>query len=243
MSNIMPRRKLQCILVDDDPSVHSIFKDYLNNNEYAEVTDYYDDPVKFIDSKKKPDLVFVDIELPNIDGFSLAISIKPTPVILFTGHAEKFRDIMNMMEAIDAFPKPIIKERLLKSVEDAYVLLNSAKSKKAHKLFHTDKGEVNVLLSDIFLVRTVKHSHRNLEMFLKGGRRHILVRYSLDEIHDIAEDLLRANRFELVSPDAIDIIEPNSMLKLKGLYENGKHIYSELHRNYRKDFLIRFPLS
>src|SRR5580704_9303591 len=132
------QRKLQCILVDDDPAIHKVFKEYLKDNEFAEVTDYYEDPTEFINANKKPDLVFLDIMMPNIDGLSLANMIRPTPVILFTGHKEKFRDIMNMMEAIDAFPKPIVKERLLKSVEDAYLLLNSAKFKRAHKIFRTD---------------------------------------------------------------------------------------------------------
>ena len=206
------------------------------------VTDYYEDPTEFINANKKADLVFLDIMMPNIDGLSLASMIKPTPVILFTGNTERFGDIMNMMEAIDAFPKPIRKERLLKSIEDAYVLLNSAKFKEAHKLFRTIEGQVNVLLSDILFVRTVKHSHRNVEIFLKGGKKHILVAYSLNDVHEIAGFLLQSNRFELVSPSAIEVIVPNSLLKLKGILDNGKVIHSELHRNYRKNFLLHFPL-
>jgi DNA-binding LytR/AlgR family response regulator len=234
-------RKLQCILVDDDRAIHKVFKEYLKDNEFAEVTDYYEDPIEFINSKKKPDLVFVDIELPKMDGFTLAINIRPTPVILFTRHAEKFRDIMNMMEAIDAFPKPIVKERLLKSVEKAHTLLNSGKYVEGYSFFHTNEGYINIQLSDILFVRTIKNSHRNLELYLKGGRKLILKGYSIEYIHKIAAFLLQPNRLELVSPDVVDVLEPNSLITLRGINDNGAKIHIELSRVFKKDFLSHFP--
>ena len=234
------QRKLQCILVDDDPAIHKIFREYLKDNEYAEVTDYYEDPIEFINSNKKPDLVFVDIELPNMDGFSLAINIKPTPVILFTGHAEKFRDIMNMMEAIDAFPKPILKERLLKSVEKAYFLLNSNKPQKRSETFNTDTGKATIILSDLLFVRTIKNTHRHLEAYLQGGQKVILKGYSLGKIHKKAGFLWQPNRAELVSPYAIMEIERNTLIKLIGVKDNGTPINSTLCRSFKKKFLYRY---
>src|SRR5580704_5606054 len=161
------QRKLQCILVDDDPAIHKVFKEYLKDNEFAVLTDYYEDPTEFINANKKPDLVFLDIMMPKIDGLRLASMIKPTPVILFTSNTERFGDIMNMMEAIDAFPKPILKERLLKSVEKAYFLLNSNKSQKRSEPFNTDTGKATIILSDLLFVRTIKNTHRLLEAYLK----------------------------------------------------------------------------
>jgi DNA-binding LytR/AlgR family response regulator len=230
-------RKLQCILVDDDPLIHDIFKKYLENNEYVEITDYYLDPREFANSNKKPDFVFLDVVMPYINGFSLAISIKPTPVILFTGRAEYFRDIMNKMEAIDAFPKPIAKERLLKSVEGAYHLLHSTKLKKTHQLFSTNEGQVNILLSDIFFVRTIKNTHRYLDVYLKDGRKLIFKGYSLEYIHKVAGFLLQSNRAELVSAEAVNVIEHNSLIKLHGISDNGKPITSSLCLSFRKTFL------
>ena len=233
------QRKLQCILVDDDPVVHNIFREYLENNEYAEVTDYYEDPVEFINSKKKPDLVFIDIVMPYVNGFELAKSIAPTPVILFTGRIEYFKDIMGAIYAIDAFSKPIEKERLLKSVKNAFILLNTNKHIKGYKLFHTDGGQVNILLTDILFVKTIKNSHRYLEAYLKGDRKFVLKGYSLEFIQNIARFLLQSNRGELVSPEAIGLIEHNSKIILCGVTENGKSLYSPLLLGYRKNFLAQ----
>jgi DNA-binding LytR/AlgR family response regulator len=234
-------RKLQCIVVDDDPLIHAIFKDYLKDNEYAEVTNFYDDPVEFINSNKKPDLVFLDIVMPHIDGFTVARKIKPTPVVLFTGISEHFQEIMNMIYAIDAFPKPILKERLLESIRKAYTLLNINKVSKERALFNTTNGQVSIVLKDILFVKTIKNSHRNLELYLKDGRKMILKGYSLELINNIAGFLLQSNRFELVSPDAVDFIEPNCLVKLKCIREDGMVLYTELHRSFRKCFLSHFP--
>jgi DNA-binding LytR/AlgR family response regulator len=235
------QRKLKCVLIDDDVVIHEIFQDYLRNNEYAEITDFYQDPLEFLNSGKNPDLVFLDVILPSMNGLSLAFKIKPTPVILFTGNSEYFKDIMNMIHSIDAFPKPIIKERLLESVKKAYTLLNSNRLTEGYAFFHTSEGNVHIQLSAILFVRTVKNSHRNLEVYLKGGRKLIIIGYSIEHIQKIAMFLLRPNRLELVSPNAIDLLESNSIILLRDVCYEGKKIRIELSRVYKKDFLLKLP--
>jgi len=178
--------------------------------------------------------------IPYIDGFTLAHLIKPTPVILFTGNVERFKDILNEIDIIDAFAKPILKERLLKSAEDAYVLLNPLKSFQKFVLFHTSEGEVNVFLTDILFVKTIKSSHRSLEVYLKGGRKLILKGYSLEYIHEIAGFLLLSNRGELVSPEAVDSFD-HKLIHLTGVSYKNKPAYSTLSRKHFKDFLSHFP--
>lgn len=203
------QRKLSCILVDDDYSIHDTFKEYLKECEYAEITDYYQDPRDFINSNKKPDLVFLDIMMPNMDGFTVAHSIKPIPVIFFTGQSELFRDIMNELDTIDAFPKPIIKERLLFSVKRAYKLLIQVKEKNEigiHTYWEFNaKGrsdKVFIRIKDIVYVKT-HHDPRNKLVIMADGTQHIFTGYNMEEMLKIASHLLQPNKSELVSSDII----------------------------------------
>lgn len=201
------KRKLQCILVDDEPWVYDVFKEYLKNNEYAIITDYYQDPIEFLRSNKKPDLVFIDIVLPNIDGFTVAHSIQPIPVILFTGDTKRFGDILNMIEPIDVFSKPIIKERLLSSVKKAYKLLVEERNEvetHAHWEFNTKgkKDKIFVKIKDIVYV-TTHDDPRNKLVTMSDGTEHIIMDYSMEEILTIATHLLQPNKSELVSSDII----------------------------------------
>lgn len=234
------QRKLQCILVDDDPSVHDIFKEYLKDNEYAEITDYFQDPRDFIKAKKKAELVFIDIVMPYVDGFTLAYSIKPTPVILFTGDPRHFKDILDMVDAIDVFPKPIVRERLLKSVKDAFVLLTAERPERGFAFFHTDEGRVNIMLSNILFVRAVKNTHGTVELFLKGDNKIIIKGYTIEYIHDKARFLAQSNRAELLSPMAIGLFEHN-VIHLIGVSDKNKPICSTLTRNFRVNFLAYIP--
>jgi len=233
-------KKLQCILVDDDLGIHDIFREYLKDSEYAEITDYFNDPREFLRSNKKPDLVFIDIVMPHIDGFTLSHRLKPLPVILFTGKAEYFKEIMEMIDPIDTFSKPIIKERLLRAVKKAHVMLSYNSSKKEYELFNTDSGKVNVLLTDILFVRTIKNSHRFLEIYLKGGRKIVIKGYSLEYIRSVAGFLLQSNRSELISPEAIDVIEHGTFIKMRGVSDNSKLLHSVICRTFHKDFLSGF---
>jgi DNA-binding LytR/AlgR family response regulator len=175
--------------------------------------------------------------MPYIDGFTLAHSIKPIPVILFTGDTERFRDILNIVEPIDVFSKPISKERLLKSVKNALLVLSQNKSPQEPVLLYTSEGAVNILLTDILFVKTIKNSHRYLEAYLKEGRKIVLKGYTLKHIHKVAGFLLQANRTELVAPAAIDKIERNFSIKLSCVNDNGKLLYSKVCLSFRKEFL------
>lgn len=197
-------RKLSCILVDDTPSIYDVFKEYLENNEYAEITDYYQDSREFLRSNKKPDLVFLDIVMPYVDGFTVAHSIKPTPVIFFTGQPEKFRDIMNELDIIDVFAKPIIRERLLFSVKKAYKLLIQERNEIIHWEFNTREriDKIVVRIKDIVYV-TTHRDPRNKLVIMADGTQHIFTGYSMEEILKIASHLLQPNKSELVSSDII----------------------------------------
>ena len=203
------QKKLQCILVDDDPKIHDVFRDYLRNCEYAVITDYYQDPREFIKANKKPDLVFLDIMMKHMDGFTVAHSIKPTPVIFFTGKPEKFREIMNELDALDAFPKPIVKERLLLSVKKAHRLLIQSEERNGaeahtHWEFSTMgiKDKVVIKIKDIVYVNT-HHDPRNKLVKMADGTEHVFMDYSMEEMIAIVPHLLQPNKSELVSSDII----------------------------------------
>jgi len=106
-----------------------------------------------------------------------------------------------------------------------------------YELFHTNDGKVNVLLSDILFVKTIKNSHRFIEVYLKGGVKLIIKGYSLEYIHGVAGFLLQSNRSELVSPQAIALLEHNSLIKLRDVSDNGKPLHSELCHSFRNNFL------
>lgn len=202
--------KLYCVLVDDDPLIHDIFREYLKDCEFVEMVGYYQNPIEFLKSNKKTDLVFIDIVMPEMNGFELARIIKPTHVVLFTGDKGYFKDILNELGPVDAFAKPITKERLLASLDKAYKLnfpeleKNMKPSPKYTKFKAKGKeGKVLIKTEDILYVTTDYNDHRNKEVIMANGTEYIIMDYTMFEILTYAPHLLQPNQSVLVDIDFI----------------------------------------
>jgi two-component system, LytTR family, response regulator len=113
--------KLRCIIVDDEPGAQHILENYLGRVEQVELAGKFFnaiDAFNFI--KKTPvDIILLDINLPETDGFGLIHMLEHNPGIIFTtaysDHALKGFDY----NAIDYLLKPIRFERFVVAIEKA----------------------------------------------------------------------------------------------------------------------------
>ncbi|MBI5201641.1 MAG: response regulator [Elusimicrobia bacterium] len=116
--------KKSIVLVDDEPIVCETVKITLSSRGYKIKT--VEDPSGAIDAirKAKPDLVILDLYMPNIDGASLCRKLKEDedlkdiPVLFFSGSSKPV-DVMSGLKAggYDYVAKPIDGEELLAKVE------------------------------------------------------------------------------------------------------------------------------
>lgn len=115
---------------------------------------------------------------------------------------------------------------------------------KEYYLFNLSGGrkKVKVLLYDILLVRAIKGGHADKLIYLKGNVSHLIRGHSLNELINITSFLLQCNKQDLVSLDAVDYVEEDSIY-LNGVTIDGKPIFVTLNRTYRKSFLTFFHYS
>lgn len=110
----MPR----IIVVEDDPEIRSLVKEYLSRNGYR--VDVADGGVTFdrlMAQYGEPDLIVLDIMLPGEDGFSICRRLRASsrvPVIMLTARGEDVDRIVGLeMGADDYLPKPFNPRELL----------------------------------------------------------------------------------------------------------------------------------
>ena len=114
------------IIVDDDEMQIDFLRmqlDHIEELNCLEVcTNAFDARKKIIELK--PDLLILDIEMPELSGIQLVKSIKEVPAVIFvtshTGYALEAFDV----EAIDYIVKPVAPERLIRASWPAILLLN-----------------------------------------------------------------------------------------------------------------------
>ena len=111
-------KNIQCIIVDDEPVAREILENHLNKIEAVTVVATCKNAIEAFNqlNSNTIDLIFLDINMPEISGLSFAKSINTNIKVIFTtAYREYAVDGFNL-QAVDYLLKPISFERLLQAV-------------------------------------------------------------------------------------------------------------------------------
>lgn len=120
-------RPLTCMIVDDEPLAVRLLESYVEKTPDLQLLASYTDSITAINAvrEQKPNLLFLDIQMPNIDGMELAHSLTEQTRVVFTTAFKEYAFESYEVNALDFLLKPIRYNKYLGSVE------------KARKLFDT----------------------------------------------------------------------------------------------------------
>src|SRR5215211_5621595 len=110
---------IKTILIDDEPLARSIVREYLQAYSEIEIVQEFNDGfegVKAITSHK-PALIFLDIQMPKINGFEMLELLDQPPSVIFTTAFDEYAIKAFETHAVDYLLKPFSKERFDKAVE------------------------------------------------------------------------------------------------------------------------------
>lgn len=109
---------MKVIIIDDEPLARSIIREYLQNHPdltlIAECNDGFEG-VKSI-QQFQPDLIFLDIQMPKINGFEMLELIDEPPAVIFTTAFDEFAIKAFESHAVDYLLKPFSQERFDKAI-------------------------------------------------------------------------------------------------------------------------------
>ncbi len=111
--------KLQTIIIEDEELARNLLRSYLKDHPDVDIICECEngfDGVKAINDKK-PDLVFLDIQMPKITGFEMIELLDYKPQIIFTTAYDQYALKAFELNAVDYLLKPFSKDRLLAAVE------------------------------------------------------------------------------------------------------------------------------
>ncbi len=109
---------IKAIIIDDEPLARSIVKEYLehhkNINMVQECSDGFEG-VKAI-MQHQPDLIFLDVQMPKVNGFEMLELIEQPPAVIFTTAFDEYAMKAFDAHAVDYLLKPFSKERFDKAL-------------------------------------------------------------------------------------------------------------------------------
>ncbi len=110
---------IKAVLIDDEPLSREIIKSYLRNFSEIEIVEECNDGfegVKVI-QQHQPELIFLDIQMPKINGFEMLELIQPAPAVIFITAFDEFALKAFEANAIDYLLKPVAEDRFQKAVQ------------------------------------------------------------------------------------------------------------------------------
>ena len=140
---------MKCIAIDDEPLALDLLRKYISGFPVLQLLETFDDAIEgavFL-KNNRIDLLFVDINMPDLTGLDLVAGLEYKPLIIFTTAHKKFAHEGFELEALDYLLKPITIERFEKAVTRAVAQFEFRKSAK------TDISETLIVRSEYKIVK------------------------------------------------------------------------------------------
>lgn len=208
--------KIQCILADDEPLARRGIENFIREIPFLELTDSCSSAIEVIDilGSKKPDLLFLDIQMPGMTGLELLKSIPNLPLTIITTAYPNHALESYELDVLDYLLKPVPFERFVKAVNKArdYFLLTQAKSTTVapdYCFIKCDKTFEKILYNDIVYVE----GFVNYVVLHTTGKKFISY-LTLKAVEDQLPDdkFIKINKSYLVSLQKINRIEGNELV-------------------------------
>jgi two-component system LytT family response regulator len=122
---------IKAIIIDDEPLARSIVKEYLQDSDQIEIVQECNDGFEGVKAimQHKPHLIFLDIQMPKINGFEMLELVEEKPSVIFTTAFDEYAIRAFETHAVDYLLKPFTKERFEKALEKFF---NQAPLQKRH---------------------------------------------------------------------------------------------------------------
>ena len=116
--------KIKCLVVDDEPLARDLMRSHLEKLENFEIVAECSDAMKALQALRnyKVDLMFMDIQMPQITGIEFLKTLKNPPCVIFTTAYREYAVDGFELDVVDFLLKPITFERFLKSVNKYFLL-------------------------------------------------------------------------------------------------------------------------
>src|ERR1700704_3696579 len=127
------------VIIDDEMLARSIVKEYLQKHPQLQLAAECSDGFEGLKAiqQYQPDLIFLDIQMPKINGFEMLELLEQTPAVIFTTAFDEYAIKAFEAHAIDYFLKPFDQERFDKAIAKWTEQKNVNTDKSTQELLET----------------------------------------------------------------------------------------------------------
>ncbi len=219
---------MKTIIIDDEPLAIDVLVDYCKKMDFIQLEGTFTNPLEAISTikEKKIDLIFCDIDMPQISGIDFIKSLDNKPMFIFTTAYSQYAVEGFNLNAVDYLVKPIPYNRFIKAVSRAKEILTYKKKPVNNNVFpsHGDVNEsqnyifvkaeyesIKINLNEIEYIQGLKDY---LKVHITGTNKAILTLMSFKEILDKlpSNQFLRVHKSFVVNVTCIKTVQRNRIV-------------------------------
>ena len=209
--------KIKCLIIDDEPLAISVIENHLKSFDNMEIVETFNNPLKAyrVLEQEKIDVIFLDINMPQMTGFMFIENLSYKPLIVITTAYREYAVKSFELNILDYLVKPIPFNRFLKTVNKIYQQVYVGGSSKGaglkqepHIFLKVNKKLVKINLNDILYVESLKDY---IKIITSAGD--YVVHKSLSAITEELpqSNFMRIHRSYTISINKIEALEGNTV--------------------------------
>ncbi|MDX9940961.1 MAG: LytTR family transcriptional regulator DNA-binding domain-containing protein [Bacteroidales bacterium] len=235
-------KSYKALIIEDEQPARDLLKEFLKEFEQIELAGEYGDGFEGLKAinRLKPELIFLDIQMPRIDGFEMLelVDEENLPLVIFTTAYDQYALKAFEYNALDYLLKPVMAGRFRVAVQKALQSLDAGNGKREE----LSKALNNRMEEGAFLDRIVLRSGEGIQVIaeediycLEAQDDYVLIATCGEEFlkkktlkyfedHLDPAFFVRVHRSYIVRLDAIQKIEPYSKDAYLAILKNGRKV-------------------
>ncbi len=207
---------IRTIAIDDEPLALQLVNSYISKTPFLEAVASFDNPLDAMDflSANPVDLIFLDIQMPDLTGIEFSRILENKPKIVFTTAYAKYALEGFKVDAVDYLLKPFSYEEFLTAARKAEKLIKLEKAAQneeveANNEFLFLKSDYKIRRINFNDIRYIEGLKDYVKVYLQNEPKPVMSLSSLKALETKLPEskFMRVHRSYIVNLDKIEIIE------------------------------------
>jgi len=211
---------LNCVIIDDEPLALDLLKSYIEKTTFLNLVGSYTNAIqamKDISNKQPVQLMFLDIQMPGIDGLEFAKLLDPSTRVVFTTAFEQYALESYKVNALDYLLKPISYMDFLQSVNKAVhwfdihnrSLQTPIEKANIHQDYIYVKSDYKLLQIPLNQILYIEGLKDYVKIYIEGESKPILSLISMKIMEERlpSSQFIRVHRSYIVQKSKIKVVD------------------------------------
>jgi len=216
--------KLNCVIIEDEPLARNLMTEYVRKVPELNLLNAFSNPLEALEALRtlSVDLLFLDVQMPEITGISLLKVLKKRPLVVLTTAYSEYALEGYELDVADYLLKPITFERFLKSVDK---IMQRLEAEPKHVITQTENSPAPTF---VFVKDGTKLVKIQLDeiLYVEGLKDYVTIHTTHQKITTLqrmkaleeqlpTDKFIRIHNSFIVALNAIEVVQKNEV-EIKG---------------------------